>query len=135
MVEIAAAAYSHALISRRPILHPASFLSRKSQKVGSFGISREKERWRVGAPLAFASSTEAFSQTGSVRHLSRSELDGSRREKAPTKRRVFFLDANPLCYEGSSPSLRHFGHWISIFLSQVSHSDPVIAVSHSLSSH
>uniref|UniRef100_A0A7N0T8V0 Uncharacterized protein n=1 Tax=Kalanchoe fedtschenkoi TaxID=63787 RepID=A0A7N0T8V0_KALFE len=44
------------------------------------------------------------------------------------KKRVFFLDVNPLCYAGSKPSLRSFAHWISLFFSQVSHDDPVIAV-------
>lgn len=47
----------------------------------------------------------------------------------PRKGRVFFLDVNPLCYEGSRPSLHNFGRWASIFFEQVSHSDPVIAVS------
>ncbi|XP_047341649.1 DNA polymerase I [Impatiens glandulifera] len=43
-------------------------------------------------------------------------------------KRVFFLDVNPLCYDGNNPSLHNFAHWISLFFSQVSHSDPVIAV-------
>lgn len=42
--------------------------------------------------------------------------------------RVFFLDVNPLCYKGSTPSLQSFAHWISLFFSQVSHRSPVIAV-------
>ncbi|KAB2635396.1 hypothetical protein D8674_025930 [Pyrus ussuriensis x Pyrus communis] len=45
-----------------------------------------------------------------------------------SKKRVFFLDVNPLCYAGSSPSLHAFAHWVSLFLNQVSLSDPVIAV-------
>ncbi|CAL5333554.1 unnamed protein product [Camellia sinensis] len=44
------------------------------------------------------------------------------------KRRVFFLDVNPLCYNGSTPSLHSFAHWISLFFSRVSLTDPVIAV-------
>ncbi|CAK9155501.1 unnamed protein product [Ilex paraguariensis] len=44
------------------------------------------------------------------------------------RERVFFLDVNPLCYKGSTPSLHAFAHWISLFFSQVSHTDPVIAV-------
>ncbi|XP_031096667.1 uncharacterized protein LOC116000933 [Ipomoea triloba] len=43
-------------------------------------------------------------------------------------KRVFFLDVNPLCYKGCTPSLQSFAHWVSLFFSQVSHSDPVIAV-------
>ncbi|KAJ6830115.1 uncharacterized protein M6B38_126450 [Iris pallida] len=42
--------------------------------------------------------------------------------------RVFFLDVNPLCYEGSQPSLRSFARWVSLFFSQVSLRDPVVAV-------
>lgn len=50
-------------------------------------------------------------------------------DKSPRKRRVFFLDVNPLCYRGSTPSLDSFAHWISLFFSQVSLNDPVVAVS------
>ncbi|XP_027347424.1 uncharacterized protein LOC113858849 isoform X1 [Abrus precatorius] len=46
----------------------------------------------------------------------------------PKMKRVFFLDVNPLCYEGSKPSLHSFARWLSLFLSQVSLTDPVIAV-------
>ncbi|KAK8470230.1 hypothetical protein PHAVU_004G084494 [Phaseolus vulgaris] len=60
--------------------------------------------------------TESFDQTRCAQPLS---------EK---KKRVFFLDVNPLCYEGSKPSLYSFGRWLSLFLSQVSLTDPVIAV-------
>ncbi|VYS47987.1 unnamed protein product [Arabidopsis thaliana] len=41
---------------------------------------------------------------------------------------VFFLDISPLCYEGNKPSSQAFGHWISLFFSQVSLTDPIIAV-------
>ncbi|WOL03570.1 hypothetical protein Cni_G12290 [Canna indica] len=44
------------------------------------------------------------------------------------KRRVFFLDVNPLCYNGSQPSLRSFARWLDLFFSDVSRRDPVIAV-------
>ncbi|XP_057445736.1 uncharacterized protein LOC130737895 [Lotus japonicus] len=49
-------------------------------------------------------------------------------EKKTGKKRVFFLDVNPLCYEGSKPSMHSFGRWLSLFLSQVTNNDPVIAV-------
>ncbi|XP_020213687.1 uncharacterized protein LOC109797927 isoform X2 [Cajanus cajan] len=49
-------------------------------------------------------------------------------KKKKKNKRVFFLDVNPLCYEGSKPSLHSLGRWLSLFLSQVSHTDPVIAV-------
>lgn len=135
MGKIAATAFSNVLISPSIILHPASLVSPKSRKIRCFAISTEKERWRVGAALASAASSEAFNQPGFVQSLSRTAIDGGKREKATTKRRVFFLDVNPLCYEGSTPSLRNFGQWISLFFSQVSHCDPVIAVSHSPSPH
>lgn len=48
--------------------------------------------------------------------------------KNTRKKRVFFLDVNPICYKGSIPSLQSFAHWISLFFSQVSLTDPVIAV-------
>lgn len=49
------------------------------------------------------------------------------------KKRVFFLDVYPLCYKGRIPCLYSFAHWVSLFFSEVSLSDPVIAViSHSL---
>ncbi|XLQ98452.1 hypothetical protein HN51_053146 [Arachis hypogaea] len=52
-------------------------------------------------------------------------VGGHNKEK---KKRAFFLDVNPLCYEGSKPILNSFLRWLSLFLSQVSHTDPVIAV-------
>lgn len=45
-----------------------------------------------------------------------------------THKRVFFLDVNPLCYKGSTPSLQSFAHWVSLLFSRVSLTDPVIAV-------
>lgn len=45
------------------------------------------------------------------------------------KKRVFFLDVNPICYDGSTPSLHSFAHWIFLFFSEVSLTDPVIVVS------
>lgn len=44
------------------------------------------------------------------------------------RERVFFLDVNPICYTGTSPSLPSFCYWMSLFFTQVSHTDPVIAV-------
>ncbi|MFS7952620.1 putative DNA-directed DNA polymerase [Helianthus anomalus] len=48
--------------------------------------------------------------------------------KKKNKKRVFFLDVNPISYNGSTPSLHSFAHWISLFFSEVSLTDPVIAV-------
>ena len=52
--------------------------------------------------------------------------------RTKTKERVFFLDVNPICYKGNTPSLHSFAHWISLFLSEVSLHHPVIAVISSL---
>ncbi|KAF3445461.1 hypothetical protein FNV43_RR10637 [Rhamnella rubrinervis] len=49
-------------------------------------------------------------------------------DKNTGRKRVFFLDVNPLCYAGSTPSLHSFGHWVSLFFREVSLNDPVIAV-------
>ncbi|KAI6689646.1 hypothetical protein NL676_026474 [Syzygium grande] len=54
--------------------------------------------------------------------------EGGNAEMKASKKRVFFLDVNPLCYEGSTPSLRSFARWISLFFSRVSRDDPVVAV-------
>lgn len=59
----------------------------------------------------------------SARNCSRYWKDKNRRQE-----RVFFVDVNPLCYDGRTPSLHSFANWISLFFSQVSHSNPVIAV-------
>ena len=40
-----------------------------------------------------------------------------------SKKRVFFLDVNPLCYAGSRPSLHAFAHWVSLFFNQFGLSD------------
>ncbi|GJV59419.1 5'-3' exonuclease [Tanacetum coccineum] len=55
--------------------------------------------------------------------------DDDKKQKKKKNERVFFLDVNPICYNGSRPSLESFAHWISLFFSQVSLTDPVIAVS------
>ncbi|ONK56236.1 uncharacterized protein A4U43_C10F5520 [Asparagus officinalis] len=47
---------------------------------------------------------------------------------ASKHRRVFFLDVNPICYSGPHPSLPSFARWLSLFFSDVSLVDPVIAV-------
>ncbi|XP_031401013.1 uncharacterized protein LOC116210978 [Punica granatum] len=129
MVEIAATTFAHVQISPGLVLRPtASSLPCKSQKIKSFELSTNQERWRIGRAPASAAGTGACNQTGPEQLLTRRELDRTKREKATAKRRVFFLDVNPLCYEGSTPSLRNFGHWVSLFLSEVSRCDPVIAV-------
>ncbi|KAF3780915.1 5'-3' exonuclease [Nymphaea thermarum] len=81
------------------------------------------------------------------RPLLSSSLDGSRRKLPLLLReegrrrghssevalsraaRVFLLDVNPLCYDGSQPSHYSFAYWTSLFLSRVVGQDPVVAVS------
>ncbi|KAJ8493448.1 hypothetical protein OPV22_015169 [Ensete ventricosum] len=53
---------------------------------------------------------------------------GNSSKQLAGKRRVFFLDVNPLCFDGSRPSLRSFARWLDLFFSEVSLRDPVIAV-------
>lgn len=61
-------------------------------------------------------------------HVHQSVLESECLDKRVGKKRVFFLDVNPLCYDGNTPSLFSFARWLSLFLSQVSLNHPVIAV-------
>ncbi|GAB4844828.1 hypothetical protein Ancab_038216 [Ancistrocladus abbreviatus] len=87
-------------------------------------------RWKVLRVVATSSNPDLpssapsglFRQTVGVQVLQRK----SNGEKWKNKKRVFFLDVNPLCYKGSTPSLHSFARWISLFFSQVSLSHPVI---------
>lgn len=115
----------HVLVT--PCLHP-------NPRPSSVYLPWEKLRskTRPKTALAFAtgnsggSFTCALNQTVGGLVLPRRETS---EEKLRSKKRVFFLDVNPLCYTGSTPSLHSFGHWVSLFFEQVSLSDPVIAVS------
>lgn len=71
----------------------------------------------------------SFDRTVGRQLLGKADFCGNGLEKTKSKKRVFFLDVNPLCYEGSRPSLQSFGRWLSLFFDQVSHADPVVAVS------
>lgn len=98
---------------------------------------REKAKsWKVSKPIFSATNGEqsAVREESLLPQLRKNEIlsanDGrSCCDKLSRKRRVFFLDVNPLCYKGSTPSLDSFAHWISLFFSQVSLNDPVVAVS------
>ncbi|XP_057973304.1 uncharacterized protein LOC131161509 isoform X2 [Malania oleifera] len=100
--------------------------------IPSLSLSRRKLKYtalkaralKIRAVASFGSQN----QTGGGLLLPQGNSSENIQEKSTTKKRVFFLDVNPLCYEGSTPSLRSFAHWISLFFSDVSHSDPVIAV-------
>lgn len=110
-----------------PCLHPTprpSSLSLPWKKLR--GKTRLKTTVAVATGNSRGSFTWALNQTVGGLLLPRRE---SSEEKVRSKKRVFFLDVNPLCYTGSTPSLHSFGHWVSLFFQQVSLSDPVIAVS------
>ncbi|CAH8311692.1 unnamed protein product [Eruca vesicaria subsp. sativa] len=76
------------------------------------------------SPLS-SSSVESFHRTEDIGKEVRHGISEESRKK---KKRVFFLDVSPLCYEGNKPSSHAFGHWLALFFSQVSFTDPVIAV-------
>lgn len=89
-------------------------ISRKTQKPATPSTTALTTAKKTG-PSRKVQADESFNQT----------VGGPQSQK---KKRVFFLDVNPLCYEGSKPSLHSFARWLSLFFSQVSHTDPVIAV-------
>lgn len=76
-------------------------------------------------------STALISSQTEQNHIIRddAENDNNNKMKMKKKKRVFFLDVKPICYNGSTASLHSFAHWISLFFSQVTFTDPVIAVS------
>ncbi|KAK3170372.1 hypothetical protein Dsin_000192 [Dipteronia sinensis] len=95
-------------------------------------ISTVKTRTRTTTTRTLETKTSfivgAFNRTLGGQLAAKGDFNGDDQEKSKIKKRVFFLDVNPLCYEGSTPSLRSFGRWVSMFFDQVSRSDPVIAV-------
>ncbi|KAA8538607.1 hypothetical protein F0562_028199 [Nyssa sinensis] len=96
-------------------------------------INRPIKTWKLRAAIADSSYSfhSCWTQNQTVGGLLTPHSDNSRNREETDKtsrKRVFFLDVNPLCYKGSTPSLHSFAHWISLFFSQVSRTDPVIAV-------
>lgn len=79
---------------------------------------------RDGAVLCCSTSSGTYRRTGGGNVL-QGDSDG---EMRTSKKRIFFLDVNPLCYNGSTPSLHSFVHWVALFFSQVSLNHPVVAV-------
>ncbi|KAJ7973946.1 5'-3' exonuclease [Quillaja saponaria] len=86
----------------------------------------DKAKTRKLNSVVVAADTTSFS--GSFNQTLGGQLLPESHEKTSSKKRVFFLDVNPLCYAGNTPSLHSFGQWVSLLFSQVSRSDPVIAV-------
>lgn len=99
-----------------------------------------KRGTKPSAALIVSSSSRAEGRTAGGLLLQKHDRDSEvkrdddndnsiiKKTKKKKKKRVFFLDVNPICYDGSTPSLHSFAHWISLFFSQVSLTDPVIAV-------
>ncbi|KAG7033404.1 hypothetical protein SDJN02_07460 [Cucurbita argyrosperma subsp. argyrosperma] len=106
---------------------PTSLPSRTLKAAESVRTTKAKP-WRTKPlklsvfPASSRSTSSGFKQAEDGKLAPTVEADN------PRKGRVFFLDVNPLCYQGSRPSLHNFGRWVSIFFEEVSRSDPVIAV-------
>ena len=109
-------------------IQPNSLFSFSTKSIDKTQPSRTK--WVSSSSSSFSShsSVETFHRTGNVQVLQKDVLCGNNEEIRKKNKRVFFLDVSPLCYEGNKPSSQAFGHWISLFFSQVSLTDPVIAV-------
>ncbi|KAK7267204.1 hypothetical protein RIF29_19869 [Crotalaria pallida] len=111
--------------------NPTFSISCKSHKPTSSATNATKKSEsavipHTAGPSSYSALSEPFQQTlGEQQPLHKTNKGGSVSGK---KKRVFFLDVNPLCYEGSTYSLHSLARWLSLFLSQVTHSHPVIAV-------
>ncbi|KAK6114777.1 hypothetical protein DH2020_007046 [Rehmannia glutinosa] len=97
--------------------------------------TQKRKSWKLVKPLFSATSCDqlALNDGTLLPQVPKNEtlsVNSSNNcfNKMSKQRRVFFLDVNPLCYKGSTPSLHSFAHWISLFFSEVSLNDPVIAV-------
>ncbi|KAI4352850.1 hypothetical protein L6164_007062 [Bauhinia variegata] len=77
---------------------------------------------------AVVAADSSFSSAGSFDRTLGGQLLPQSQDNKTGRKRVFFLDVNPICYAGSTPSLQSFARWVSLFFSQVSLGDPVIAV-------
>ncbi|KAM4123337.1 hypothetical protein ACB094_01G152300 [Castanea mollissima] len=124
MVQIAVCTHVHIQPRLSPTPSPISLSF--SCRIPKFETKTNKA-WKTQAVKLGAAITASASISGSG-SLNSTACEQLVSENDAKKKRVFFLDVNPLCYVGSTPSLRSFGHWVSLFFSQVSHSDPVIAV-------
>ncbi|OMO66858.1 hypothetical protein CCACVL1_20963 [Corchorus capsularis] len=118
-----------------PRLPQSLSLSTSSEKPRSktTGVLPQKPNstWKIRAVVESSPSSSvlrSFHRTVGGQVLPEGECVEKNKERSKNKKRVFFLDVNPLCYAGSKPSLQSFGHWVSLFLFQVSLTDPVIAV-------
>lgn len=127
MVQIAMFTHVHIHPPLPPSPPPPVYFSYRTLKFETAAATIAKTRKTEAA--THGAITPPASVSGSFNQAADGQLVPESDAKKTGKKRVFFLDVNPLCYAGSTPSLRSFGRWVSIFFSQVSLSDPVIAVS------
>ncbi|KAL9245498.1 hypothetical protein vseg_019143 [Gypsophila vaccaria] len=80
------------------------------------------------SPPTLSKTSPITSNSSSKKAASSKIVSTSSSSSSKNNKRVFFLDVNPLCYNGSRPSLDSFLNWVSLFFSQVSLFHPVIAV-------
>ncbi|XP_042966292.1 5'-3' exonuclease [Carya illinoinensis] len=126
MVQIAMFTHVHIHPPLPPSPSPPVYFSYRTLKFETAAATIAKTRKTEAA--THGAITPPASVCGSFNQAADGQLVPESDAKKTGKKRVFFLDVNPLCYAGSTPSLRSFGRWVSIFFSQVSLSDPVIAV-------
>lgn len=111
----------------KPCVSPSQPISSSNGKPRT-EITFSKSWKKINATFASSLSTST-STSGSHYQTLGGQVSLKSVYKNTGKKRVFFLDVNPLCYAGSTPSLHSFAHWVSLFFSQVGLNDPVIAVS------
>lgn len=114
------------------------FSTRRHLSFSRTAISVSQKSSRIPTkPFKLSSSLVSYSSSCFVNEVANGNVEenvekvGSASTSRAEKRRrnrVFLLDVNPLCYDGNVPSLHSFARWISLFFSEVSLSDPVIAV-------
>ena len=111
---------------------PKALKASNLNSVTAADSSSQSKGRTVGGQLQPYNKSDVVCQSSSRRREEEEEEileKSSSTIKIKKKRRVFLLDVNSLCYKGENPSLHTFAHWISLFFSQISLNDPVIAVS------
>ncbi|KAL8159225.1 hypothetical protein V2J09_000762 [Rumex salicifolius] len=141
MAKSGAVAVTTCVVHIRPptprLLAPFSYAKSNSRlKSHSIAIKSPSKpvciRYKLGIACGCKDDTALSSSTsfGTYRRTGGGqEFQGdSEGETSTIKKRIFFLDVNPIRYNGSTPSLHSFVHWITLFFSQVSLNHPVVAV-------
>ncbi|MCL7050431.1 hypothetical protein MKW94_011572 [Papaver nudicaule] len=123
-VEMATAAGANIITHLHKNNHSPSFTSIPSVSLPCPNRRSITTSRRLNSSTSSSFPTLTQNQTSCGQSL----LSPNTNNNSSKQERVFFLDVNPLCYKGSTPSLQSFAHWISLFFSQVCHQSPVIAV-------